>query len=118
MAIRSPAAKEEILDALLTTKRRAQRLALRLRLLRRNEESDRVRRKARRLAREIDTLIGRAMSTWLGEGEAIQDEIRALNRRLQRSITSIKRGIDISKNVVKTTGLLDDAIQIAVRLAA
>jgi len=116
MPIRDAQKKEDVLDRLLETKRRGQRLSLRLRLMKRPQDAAKVDRAVRRLTREIDRLLGRAMEEWLGSASAVSASIKSVNRKLQGRITAIKRKIDVVENVVEAVGLVDDAVRIAAAL--
>ena len=116
MAIRSRDEKQRAIHALITSRSKGDSLELQLLMQGEAEAAARVRAATRRLSRKIDALIAAAMHTWRGRADALEDEMRRRNARLQARIRDIRNEIQVAENVVRATGLLDEAAWLASRL--
>lgn len=110
--------KEDLIDGLQTTLGKGQKLEIRLRLTGEGASADEVAKRNRALSKKIDRLIRDAMNEWTGGAAAFEKEIKSSNRRLQAAIRDIKKKIKVAENVVKALGYIDDAIQVAAKIAA
>lgn len=118
MPIRSLQAKRALLTELRRSRHKGEELELELIIKGRDAEAAKVRRSTNRLVRRIDDLLAAMMDDWLGEAAALQDDMRRRNARLQASLRDIRKKLDIAKNVVKATGMLDDAAELAAKAFA
>lgn len=118
MPIRSAASKERIVDALLQTSRQVHRLIIRLRFQGREGDVAAAERRARRLSRHLDALLGAAVDDWLGSAAGVEAEIRRVNRRLGRTLGELRRRREVADHLTKALGLIDEAVRIAARLLA
>jgi len=107
---------EALIDALNTAKQKGMKLELRLTLAGEAAATRKVRAKHRTLSREIDGLLAKAMQGWQGSGAALERDLKASNRKLQRSIHAVRKKADRAEAVVKALGHLDDAIEVAAKL--
>lgn len=116
MPITSKDQKEDILDLLIHTKRKSQKLELRLRMLKQQAEAKKVETARKKLSKKIDKLTVAAMRSWKGSAASTKTKVEKGNKDLQRSINSIKKKIKIAENVVKVVGYIDDAAKLAAKL--
>ena len=109
--------KEDIIDRLLATHSKAQKLALNLKFAGNTADAAKVEQRNKDLSKRIDGLIAKAMRDWNTGAAAHLEGIKAANTKLQASIKDIKKKIAVARNVVKALGYLDDAIEIARKVA-
>jgi hypothetical protein len=114
----SKANKEALYDSLDESKRKGQRLEIRLRFQGKNEDADQVKAKTDELSQQLDDLLAGIMENWSGNAKALITATKDTNKRLQASIRDIKNKIKIGENLVKALGYLDDAIKVAKKLLA
>lgn len=105
--------QRELLGAYL----KAVDLELALRQQGRRDAANRARRRADALRREVDHLRALAWRQWRGRAEALRDEIRASNRRLQRAIRAIERSAERLEGIARALALLDEVIRLAAGIA-
>jgi hypothetical protein len=116
--IRSLQAKRALLAQLTRSRHKGDELELELIVQGRDAEAAEVRRSTNRLSRRIDDLLAAMMRDWLGQASALQDDMRRRNNRLQACLRDIRKKLDIAKNVVKATGILDEAAKLAAQAFA
>ena len=105
--------KEEILDRLIITRRKAQDLQARLTLKNKPDKAKEVERKCAALTKEIDNLLSQLIQSWLGKAETVTQDIKSKNTTLQTSIRDLKNDLDNAEKFIKVIGLVDDIIAIA-----
>jgi hypothetical protein len=98
--------------------RQGQLAEISLRFQGKTDEAERVWQDNRRLAAEIDILIGQMMDEWLGNAERAIKGLAKIGTKLEAAVAEIKKQINVAQNVVKIVGLLDDAVAIAKKVAA
>jgi hypothetical protein len=113
-----PTDKEKVLESLMSLHRQGQIAEINLRLQGKADEAERVWQDNRRLAAEIDILIGQMMDEWLGNAERTIKGLAKISTKLEAAVAEIKSQINVAENVVKIIGLLDDAVAIAKKVAA
>jgi len=109
--------KEEILDRLLDTQRKAQKLALNLRFAGKTAEARAVEEREQALAKQIQKLLARAMRDWSSGAAGDLDEIHRVNRRLQAVIRDVRKKVATAERITKATKALDDVIEAALEIA-
>lgn len=109
--------KEETLDRLLDTQRKAQKLALTLRFAGRESDARAVDEREQALARQIQKLLAQAMREWSTHAASDLDEIRRVNARIQALIRDIKRKVATTERIVNATRALDDVVETALEIA-
>lgn len=102
--------KESIIDKMLETKRKSQKLVVTLKFQRKTLEAEKVHKKARTLASQIDRLLAKSMDAWSGSAATILDDLRKSNDRLGRAISDIKKKRDVANKVIKAVGEIDEVI--------
>ena len=105
--------KEEVVDKLIATKQKADRLYLNLRLLREEEEAKKARTKGKKLGRQIEVLLGKMMEQWGGNADKMIGELAEKNLKIQKSIAGIKKGVNRIAQTAKALSLIDDVIKLA-----
>lgn len=113
MPIKSNSAKKAILVELKKTRAKGETAELELIMQGKDAEAVKVRQATNRLTRRIDDLLAAMMRDWLGQAATLQDDLRRRNARLQGCIRDIQNKIEIAENVVKATGMLDEAAKLA-----
>ena len=106
-------AKEEILDRLVITRRKAQDLQARFTLKNKPDEAKKLKRKCSALTKEIDNLLSQLIQGWLGTADTVTQDIKTKNAVLQTSIRDLKNDLENAEKFVKVIGLIDDVIGIA-----
>jgi hypothetical protein len=109
--------KQEVITRLLIGKQKAHKLETSLRFKGKGEEADKVAQKASELSNQIDTLLAQVLEDWLGQTDAIIQEVKTANTALQQSIRKIQQGVKTAENLVKALGFLDDLIATATQIA-
>jgi len=104
--------KQEVIQNLLATKTKAYQAEVKLLLKGKPEEADKVKTHGKELSRKIDDLIGQTMSEWTGNANNIIKDVKAINTKVQRSISEIQKNVKVAKNVVKLVGYIDDVVEI------
>lgn len=115
-----PASKQsklDIIDRLLATHGKAQKLALILKFAGQAAKAKEVEERNARLSKKIDILLAKAMRDWNTSAATHIEGIKAANAKLQANIADIKKKIRVAQNVVKALGHLDKAIEIAGKVA-
>lgn len=110
--------KEEIIDRLLVTKQKSNRLEMTLRFKGQVNEANEVQKKTKKLNKQIDILLGQLIDEWLADSRGVIKDLVQGNANLQRSLAKIKRGVQTAQNLVKALGFIDDAIVIASKFVA
>ena len=108
-----PTKKEKVLESLMSTHRQGQLAEVSLRLQGKPDEADKIKPGNTRLSGEIDTLIGQMMDEWLGNAGPTMKDLTAVNGKLAAAVADIKKQINVTQNVVKALGLLDEAVAVA-----
>ena len=106
-------AKEEILDRLIITRRKAQDIQARLTLKNKPAEAKKVKKKCSALTKEIDNLLAKLIQDWLGKAETVTRDIKTKNTALQTSIRNLKNDLNNAEKFGRVIGLIDDVIGIA-----
>lgn len=109
--------KWKAIEDLQAIHRNGQILEIHLRFAGRDSEAEKVWSENVRLGQEIDLLIGRAIDQWLGESTRVLAKIARASQRLQAAIDDVQGTIKAEEGVVKAIGYIDDAAQIAAKLA-
>jgi len=109
--------KQEVIQRLLVGNQKAQILEISLRFKGKGDEADKVAQKASELSSRIDALLSQVLEDWLGQADAIIQEVKDANTSLQQSIRKIKQGVKTTENLVKAIGFLDDLIATATKIA-
>ena len=112
------AQKEKVMESLMAAQRQGQITEINLRLQGKPDEAEKVWQSNNRLSAEIDILIGQMMDEWLGNAERAIKGLAKINDKLETAVAEIKKQINVTQNVVKIIGLLDDAVAIAKKVAA
>ena len=112
------AQKEKVMESLMAAQRQGQITEINLRLQGKADEAEKVWQSNNRLSAEIDILIGQMMDEWLGNAERAIKGLAKINDKLETAVAEIKKQINVTQNVVKIIGLLDDAVAIAKKVAA
>lgn len=110
--------KQEVIQRLLIGKQKAHILETSLRFKGEGEEADKVAQKANELSNQIDILLAQVLGDWLGQTDAIVQEVKIANSSLQQSIRKIRQGVKSAQNLVKAIGFLDDLIATATQIAS
>ena len=105
--------KKALIDRLMATKRKAQRLSVSLAFQGKPQEATQLRRRATRLAVQIDDLLVAVLEQWAGNANTTLNEMKATNRRLQDAIRDIRRKRKVADRVVKALEQVDKAIEVA-----
>lgn len=109
--------KEAILDKLRATKRKAEMLEIDLLFKGRHDDARKVKGKSTEISGKIDSLIANIMQEWIDDtSSGLVEKLKKKNRNIQDAIRDIKKDIKIAKNVVKTLGYMDEAIEFATNL--
>ena len=111
--IASPESKEDILDRLVITRRKAQDLQARFTLKGKEAEAKKMKRKARELTTQIDRLLGDMVRAWTGTAATITESIKGNNTRLQTSIKNLKEDLENAEKLTKVIGVIDEVVSIA-----
>lgn len=109
--------KEDIIDRLLISHSKAQKLAITLKFAGEAAKAREIEEKKAQLSKKIDTLIAKAMRDWNTSAATHVEGIKAANTKLQASIKDIKKKIRVAQNIAKALDHLDDAIEIAGKVA-
>ena len=113
MPIKSKPAKKAILAELRRSRTKADELEQELIMQGEDEEAEKVRRANKRLVRRIDALVAVMMRDWLGQSATLQADLRRRNARLQGCIRDVQKKLKVAENVVRATGLIDEAAKLA-----
>ncbi|UVL22763.1 hypothetical protein [Pseudomonas donghuensis] len=108
--------KQATIQQLLAAKTKSYVAELTLRMKDYPDEADEVQEHGKELSRQIDRLIGEAMSDWMGDADAIISYVKLTNQRMQRSINEINNDIKITENAVKLIGFIDDLVKVAIAI--
>lgn len=115
MAI-SKAKKEALVDSLMVTLAKTNRLEIVLRFQGEGKEATKVQARGKELSKQIDKLLAKIMLDWLGQAAALETSIKATNTKLQGAIRDIKKKIQVAQRVIKAIGHIDDVIDFGKRL--
>jgi hypothetical protein len=97
-----------IVDYLRLAQRRGRRLGLQLRFQGRTVQAEQVEAQTQKLASTIDVLSARAKDRWRGDPATTLRKMEAAQGELQGAIDAIQRKEDVSDNVAKALGQLDE----------
>jgi len=57
-------------------------------------------------------LIAESMADWAGNANKIVSDVKANNKKIQRSINEIGNSVNVAANVVKLVGFVDEVVDI------
>lgn len=109
--------KQDILHSLLAMQRQGQLAEIDLRLQNEKAQADKVWECTTRLSAEIDILIGRMMDEWLEMASTATQQLVDATSNIATVIADIKKKKQIASDVVKVLGYLDEAVDVAKKLA-
>lgn len=106
-----------VIDTLQVILSAGQRYEWELRARKQTDEGDKVWRANTELAQQIDFLIGTALSLWAANTKAQLKKLQAASDDVKKAIEGIDKTIKKIGTVVKVVGYLDEAIEIAKKVA-
>jgi septal ring factor EnvC (AmiA/AmiB activator) len=107
--------KEEAVKQLSNTRHKAAMLMTRLMLAKEQQSADKVKDRIAKLDTRIKGLLQDMMQSWKSRADEKNQEISALNKKIQKSIAAVQDKKKRAAEVVKALGLLDDVIDIAAK---
>jgi sugar-specific transcriptional regulator TrmB len=82
-----------------------------------DDDAEEVKAKNTELSEKVDNLLSNIMKDWIDDTAlGVAKELQKINRKIQDTISDIKKDIEIAKNVVKILSYLDEAIKFAIGL--
>jgi len=103
-------AKINLITRMITSLGKLSNIEARLRWKGDTTAADQIKAKHDALRDQIDILRGRVVDQWTKGIAQVEEGIREANTKVQASIRSIQKDINVAGNVVKVIGQVDDAI--------
>jgi len=107
-----------VIDALLATKRQAQRMAISLRMQGLEPEARNIEEKAAALSAQVDALLTAEMTAWEAKATGLLQRLKSINAGLDADIRAVRKRVGTAERVVKAIGRLDDVVGIVMGLLA
>ena len=104
--------KQALIQQLLVAKNKAYQAEVALLLAGETDQADEVKNHGKELSRRIDRLIAQTMTDWTVAAEEIIEDVRGINKKVQRSIKEINNHVNAARNAVKLVGFIDDVVGI------
>ena len=106
--------KLELLSYLIFIRGKLQRLSIEL--LIEGQDTSKVDKAEKKLAKQIDTLRSSMMQRWHGDANEIMAELRTLNDRAQGKIREMRNAINKAEKVSEVVKILDDGLNLISRI--
>lgn len=107
-----PTNTEQLRHQLRVSKAKAYDIECKLSLERRYKEAAEVKKRVEELNRRIDSLLVEARSDWLENFDEVISHVNLINKKVQRSIDDIHNDVNVTENIVKLVGFIDDIVEI------
>lgn len=108
--------KQILIQSLLAAKTKSYTAEFELLLKGNTDKAEQVRIAGKVLTRQIDSLIAQTMVDWVGDASELNQKVKSINTKIQRSISEIKSDVNTVNNVIKLVGFIDEVVNIAASL--
>jgi methyl-accepting chemotaxis protein len=109
--------KLQLIDNLQAVRRAGQKLEVRLRLAGKKAEADRAHAETERLNDAISRMIAKVVDEWVEQADANTAKLGEAADKAEKAIDDVKAATATMKSVVDAVGYIDDALEIAKKVA-